>query len=364
MNYKNCKVIVYFCGGINSYYQIKQWQMPFEELDKKEKVLYVITDYEVYNKYINDEQSIEVIYIESFTNLIEFYDLNEFAVILYINNSLRNFQSLRNSRAYHIHLNHGESEKESMRSNQSQAYDYVFTVGQRGVDRYKEYLLNFNADKFIQVGRPQLDYINQMKIKKSENQKVILYAPTWEATHPSMNYTSVVKYGLFLVNTILENDNYILIYKPHSALGTRCEKAQIAHDEIKKIVNSSQKAHYMEEENINDVFTLVDFAFFDNTSVMIDYLHTNKAAAYLEILEDQSINELAKAFKTINDENFENLGDILTNELTIDSNKEKRKKVKEYYLGVYKKGESTQTFINKISEYIIQRNSLIKNIKK
>lgn len=171
MNYKNCEVIAYFSGGIDSYYQIKQWQKPFEELDKKHKLLYIITDYAVYLKFIND-QVFEVVYIQDFTNLIEFYQDNEFAITLYINNSLKNFQAVRYSRGgYHIHLNHGESEKESMRSNQSQSYDYVFTVGQRGVDRYKEYLLNFNPDKFIQVGRPQLDFIKLMSIDKKKRVK-------------------------------------------------------------------------------------------------------------------------------------------------------------------------------------------------
>lgn len=364
MNYKNCEVVVFFSGGINSYYQIQQWQRSFEKLDKTHKVLYVITDYDVYNHYINDNQIIDVVYMETFSNLIEFYDTNEFPIVLYINNSLKNFQSVRYSRGYHIHLNHGESEKESMRSNQSQAYDFVFTVGQRGVDRYEEYLLNFDASKFIQVGRPQLDFIKQMEIKKTDNQRVILYAPTWEATHPSMNYTSVPSYGVDLVSKILEDENNILIYKPHSALGSRDEDAKIEDIKIKEIVEDSKRAYYMEEENINDVFTLVDFAFFDNTSVMIDYLHTNKPAAYIEILEDQSINELTKAFKTINKDNFTQLSKILNDELTNDTNKEQRKLVKEYYLGNHKEGESVNIFISKITEYINQRNEKVLKLKK
>lgn len=363
MNYKNCEVVAYFCGGINSYYQILQWQRPFEELNKKHKVLYVITDYEVYLKFIK-EQSLEAIYLQDFTSLIEFYQENEFAITLYINNSLKNFQALRYSRGYHIHLNHGESEKESMRSNQSQAYDYVFTVGQRGIDRYKEYLLNFNKEQFIQVGRPQLDFINQMTIKKKKNQKVVLYAPTWEATHPSMNYSSVAPFGEQLVKKILENKEYILIYKPHSALGTRDEESLKANENIRKLLNKNKNAYYMEEENINDVFTLVDFAFFDNTSVMIDYLHTSKPAAYIEVLEDQSINELTKAFKTVSRENFDELIPLLANELKNDSNKIRRQKVKEYYLGSYKVGESTKIFIKKISKLIKKRGKKIKHIKK
>lgn len=363
MNYKNCEVVVYFCGGINSYYQIKQWQKPLEELNKTHKVLYVITDYEVYVQYVK-EQNLELVYLEEFTHLIEFYDNNEFPIILYLNNSLRNFQSIRYSRGYHVHLNHGESEKESMRSNQSQAYDYIFTVGKRGIDRYEEYLLNFNKDKFIQVGRPQLDFINQMKIDKKDEQRVILYAPTWEATHPSMDYTSVPVFGEKLVSLILSNEKNILIYKPHSALGSRNENAKNADLNIQKIVEKSSNAYYMEEENIIDVFTLVDFTFFDNTSVMIDYLDTNKPAAYIEIIEDQSICELGSAFKTINKENFSDVINILEDELINDSNKSERKKVKEYYLGKYKKGESTNTFIEKISELIKQRNERIDKIKK
>ena len=363
MNYKNCEVVVYFCGGINSYYQIKQWQKPFEELDKTHKVLYVITDYAVYVQFVK-EQSLEVVYLEEFTHLIEFYDANEFAITLYINNSLRNFQALRYSRGYHIHLNHGESEKESMRSNQSQAYDYVFTVGQRGVDRYKQYLLNFDKDKFIQVGRPQLDFVNQMKIDKKDGQKVILYAPTWEATHPSMDYTSVPVFGEQLVSQILANDKNILIYKPHSALGVRSEAAKKSDQNIQNMIKESNNAYYMESENIIDVFTLVDYTFFDNTSVMIDYLDTNKPAAYMEIIEDQSICELGKAFKTINKENFSNVIEILEDELENDTNKEKRKEVKEYYLGKYESGESTKLFINTLSDLIRQRNDRITQIKK
>jgi len=97
---------------------------------------------------------------------------------------------------------------------------------------------------------------------------------------------------------------------------------------------------------------------------MIDYLHTNKPAAYIEILEDQSINELAKAFITINTSNFDNLSKILEYELNLDSNCSQRKKVKELYLNNYKEGESTQLFIGTISKLIKQRNEKIINIKK
>ena len=363
MNYKNCKIILYFSSDINSYYQIKQWKKPLKVLNKKHKVLFLLTNYEVYLKCLK-EQIFETIYLEEFSDLIKFYQNNEFSIILYINHSLKNFNSISNSRAYHIHLNHGESEKESMRSNRSQAYDFVFTVGQRAVNRYKDYLLNFDKNKFIQIGRPQLDFIKAMKIKKNTKQRVILYAPTWEATHDSMNYTSVPIFGVKLVENILKNKKNILIYKPHSAIGTRNEDVKTAHEKILNIVNKSKQAYCMEEEDINNVFTLVDFSFFDNTSVMIDYLHTNKPASYIEVLSDQSINDLTKAFVVLNKTNFSNLETMLENELKQDSKKNKRKEVAQFYLGNYNKGESTQKFINVISQLIKKRNKKIKRIKK
>ncbi|WP_201342364.1 hypothetical protein [Abyssogena phaseoliformis symbiont] len=60
----------------------------------------------------------------------------------------------------------------------------------------------------------------------------------------------------------------------------------------------------MQEEPINDVFTLVDFAFFDNSSIMIDYLNTLKSAAYIEIRNDQKMNDLTACFHTIDEFNF------------------------------------------------------------
>ena len=363
MNYKNCEIIIFFSGGIDSLYQIKQWQQPLEKLNSKHKVLYIITDYEVYLHSLTT-QTLEVVYLAEFTDLIEFYNINEFAIILYLNNSLRNFQSIRYSKGYHIHITHGESEKESMRSNQSQAYDYVFTVGQRGIDRYEQYLLNFDVNKFIPIGRPQLDFVGQVNITKKPNQKVILYAPTWEATHSSMDYTSVAIFGEELVEKILANENNILIYKPHSAIGTRDEVVKQAHENIKKITLQAHNAYYMEQENIIDIFALVDFAFFDNTSVMIDYLSVDKPAAYFQIIQDQSVYELAKAFKTINHNNFSKVVAILAEQLSDDTNKIQRNKIKNHYLGRYTQGESTKVFIQTVSKLIIQRNKKIKNINK
>jgi hypothetical protein len=354
-------IAVFFSGTVDSYYQIEQWRKPFEALNRKHALLYLVTDYEVYLKFAKTE-TLSVIYLQTFTDLINYYQETDLSVILYINNALRNFQSLRHGQSYHVHLNHGESEKESMYSNQSQGYDLVCTVGQRGIDRYRENLLNFQVDKYVPIGRPQLDFIDTLSSPAKPGQKVILYAPTWEATHPTMNYTSIPICGIELVKQILANDDYYLIYKPHSALGSRDESARQANLQILQLIATSEHACDMSDTPINDVFTLVDFSFFDNSSVMIDYLHTNKPAAYIEVREDQSIHLLADAFITLKaHEDMPELTFFLNDVFSKDEKSEQRQNIKQHYLGNYRHGESTIAFITLMDNLVDKRKQKLAN---
>jgi CDP-glycerol glycerophosphotransferase (TagB/SpsB family) len=346
----NKHIVVYFSGTQELLYQLQQWMDVFIEVDKKHPVLIIMRHQTTKLKFQNDNR-LPSLHFLTLTELLECYNKNEFPLILYVNNNQKNFQSLIYNKALHIHLNHGESEKESMRSNQAKAYDYVFTVGKRGTQRYQQNLLNFNPEHFIEVGRPQLDFIEPLIFDK-EDKTVILYAPTWEATHSSMNYTSLKKYGLPLVLQLLKNPNFHLIYRPHSSTGTVDAEIKKIHQQILSLVNKSPNATLMMQEEINSIFTIIDFAFFDNSSVLIDYLHHNKPACYLEILELEEIQYLKKAYTTIHQDNFSQIPDIINDEISNDPNKQQRDSVKELYLGNYEKNESTAKFISTLQRLI------------
>jgi len=359
LNFRDTPVAVYFAGNVNNYYQIVQWMQPFEKLNEPMRIVFVLRDLEVYHKFTSEYPAYQTVYLKSLNDLTSFYDMNNIKVILYVNNGVKNFQSLINTKAYHIHINHGESEKESMYSNQAKAYDYVFVVGDRAVERYKEHLLNFNEAQFVKIGRPQLDYIEPISIENPENKKVILYAPTWEATHESMNYSSVAKYGELLINLLIMSKKYIVIYKPHSAMGTKNAKIKTAHNNIIKIINEYQDGYVFQDEAITNIFPIVDFAFFDNTSVMIDYLDFQRPGAYLKIKEDASLKHLLEGLTQIDENNFSKVLSILEDELEHDTKKVQRAKIKEYYLGNYRMGESTQKFIEEIMNMAKRRDEEI-----
>jgi hypothetical protein len=359
IDFKNTPIGVYFYGSLNSYYQLQQWIKPLLELHQSMPFVFIVRDIHVYRKLIEDYQH-PTVYLKTLNNLTDFYQNNHLKIILYVNNGVKNFQSLMYTNAYHIHINHGESEKESMYSNQAKAYDYILTVGNRAIDRYKEHLLNFDSQKFIKIGRPQLDYIEKTtKINNLEQKKVILYAPTWEATHESMNYSSVSKYGEILIKFLLLKKEYLIIYKPHSAIGTKDSNIKRSHLNIIKMLETYQDGYVLEEENIHNIFPIIDFAFFDNTSVMIDYLYFNKPAAYLKIKEDNSLKHILKGIFEINENNFSEILTLLNKELKIDSLSKERNKIKYYYLDDYQQGESTKKFIHTLQQLIKKRDNEI-----
>jgi len=353
---KNKQIVVYFFGGMGQTYQIKQWIDTFKELDKKHPLV-VITRDENVEIFFKKTLPLDVIYCKTLNDLQNMYSFIDPKVIIYINNGYKNFQSLIYNDAMHIHINHGESDKSSDHSNQIKGYDYVFVHGPNGFNNYMKYLIKINPNKFIQTGRPQLDFVKPVKLN-TYGKKVIIYAPTWEATHRAMRYTSVDIYGEKIVDSIINSD-YFLIYKPHPNLGANDKNVLRIHKKLLKKIKSHKYATTITNEDINNIYPLVDFAIFDMSSVMTDYLVVNKPFVLADVFDPlvhgvQEYNVL-KACSRINNDNINNLLEIIKDNIENDPFKEKREEIKRLYLGDYKKGESIKKFIDSISDIIKQR---------
>jgi len=351
---KKAQVVLYMSGDLSNHYQFQQWVEPLKALHAKHPILVITRNANLFI-VLKKEGAFPTVLLPTLNELITFYKQYRFPVILYVNNANKNFQSLIYNEGFHIHLNHGESEKESMHSNQSKAYDAVFCVGDRAIQRYEEALFNFTSEKYIKIGRPQLDFIEPFQLEKNTEQKVILYAPTWEGHHESMDYCSVAKYGVTLIQKLLEDPSYMVLYKPHGNIGKRREEIQSAHNKILSLIDKHPNGKLVAEFDINSIFTAVDFAFFDNSSVMIDYLHTDKPAFFFNIQEDHGLRFLAKCFNAITDEDIEYIIHMMKKHLATDPNKQIRKEIKTFYLGTFKPMESTQRFIEQVGHFIAKR---------
>jgi len=360
------EIVIYFAGNKKQLYQIEQWLHLFKELNKFYKVSFVIKNYRVI-EYFNKDifKDFEIKYIPKLVNLIEFYKLNNHKIILYVNNNNQNFQSLINNKAMHIHINHGESEKISTFSNQVKAYDYVFIVSDAAYNKYKLNLNKIDMDKFIKVGRPQIEYIHPIELPKTDK-KVVLYAPTWEGGYSDMNYSSIIKFGPQIISTLIKN-NYFIIYKPHPYVGARDKQYKKVQKEIIKKLESYSDSLVMLQGEILGVYPHTDIAIFDNSATVIDYLSMEKPYIITEFTNNDSLESMIlHGGEILTNKNISQLDKILSDELQNDPKKNIRNKVKKYYLGDfdYANKESTKTFIKTIGDIIKERDHLIEQLTK
>ena len=200
-------------------------------------------------------------------------------VCLYVNNSMNNFQPLSWRRALHVHLNHGESDKVSMSSNQVKAYDTVFVAGEAAARRYLDNLIAFDGEKLVPVGRPQLDF-EFPRVLGPASRPTVMYAPTWEGDTPAMDYTSLPKYGLALVQALLEDEGFRIVYKPHPRIEEGSPAVATAHKRIVKTLAAANGSlppaehHVVEiEEDILPFFGASDILVTDVSSVALDWLY-------------------------------------------------------------------------------------------
>ena len=385
-------IAVYFDGKMNQIYQINVWIACFKQLDLKHPIVILVRDTSVF-KHLIETTDFSVVLAVTINDVTKFYENNNFKCILYVNHAARNFQSLIQNKSFHIHINHGESDKLSTITNQAKAYDFVFITGPAAFNRYKFNLIRKDMKRFVQIGRPQLEHIDRIEnisfnyvtttnnsdLIEPESQETelmiekddmitLLYAPTWEGTHDSMNYSSIDWIGKKIIKVLLAHPRIRLIYKPHPNTGSRKENVKKANQEIIKMVKESPDAAYIDKGDVLSLFAFTDIALFDNSTVAIDYLKISKPMLITDTFERiNSIMDkplILSAAKIIGDEDIDGIIPTLFEQTKEDPYKLKREKVKSHYLGKfdYNNGESTAAFISAIENAMDERDELVKNL--
>lgn len=364
------EVALFFADKLDKKYQIKQWLEVLSFLNGQKKILFIVKDRKVLS-WLQSKNDFAIVYYQNLESLTEFYSKHNIKVILYVNNGLRNFHSLMNNNALHVHINHGESDKTSTISNQAKAYDYSFVVGNAGYDKYQLNLLKKDMNHFIKIGRPQLDFVGKIELNSEaiDTKKVILYAPTWEGNYSSMNFSSLKEYGLDIVQKILTSREYYLVYKPHPTTGMRDISIKNVNSEIIQLIKQSTQGELISEGDINTLYNSVDLAIFDNSAVAIDYLRVNKPMLmtdmFANIKDRVSKPIILGASRLLSDIHVDKLLLIIDEELKNDTLYQERNRIKEYFLGNYDyaKKESSHLFISKIDEICQERDELMGRLK-
>ena len=366
---KDYEVLAYFGDDVSRSYQITQWLPVYEELNKTHKVQIICRQFPT-TKHLRKLTSLPVNSVYDFFTLTDLIESNNYKVVLYVNNSFTNFQAMAAKRAFHVHLNHGESDKMSMTSRQMYAYDVVAVAGQAAKDRLKNALIVSDENKEVVIGRPQLDLL-QKPLEVNAGRKVLAYAPTWEGDQEANNYSSVDVYGEQIISAMLKVANATVLYKPHPKV-TTSPNSQIAnaHKKILALLESANSKdpnakHKLVTGDPMPVLQVADLLVSDVSAVTIDYLYLKPQGAMLMCDRRSNVNDFAqvapvsKAVTVITKENINNIEKLISDHVSGQVDRNSYDSMRNYYFGDTKPGSSINRFIAMVDDLIKRRDKRV-----
>ena len=276
------RIAVYFADSKVNMYQIRQWYRPLQELSQRHEVV-VLARSAVGAEALLDDGELPVVHLPTIAKLEAYLATQDIRIVLYVNQNTRNFQMFRYGHRWHVFINHGESDKVYMVSNQFRAYDYAFIAGEAARARLSKALWNYDVDtRTIQIGRPQADYFSAAVPYPEDGRRVVLYAPTWEGDRASMSYGSIRTHGVELARRLLADPGYRLIYRPHPRSGVVDAEYGAANRAIIDAIASANaadpSAHHVYDDGpqVGWQLAAADVAILDISAMVYDRLATGK----------------------------------------------------------------------------------------
>jgi len=368
-NIPTADIALYFADQPAKLYQLTQW-LPVFENQTDLRTIVVVRNLETYNE-LRTKTKLQVLLVPRYEILMALYDRADFHAVIYVNNGWTNFQSLAFQQAVHIHVNHGESDKICMVSNQAKAYDKVFVAGQAAIDRHASAIAWLDQSHLVSVGRPQLDLDIASSMSASEL-TTVTYAPTWEGEDEVNNYTSVDLYGPQIVQAAIDLPNSRLVYKPHPRVIDSADPLVRAnHKKIVNLISTAGSPHsYLPNSDILGILPRTDLLIADVSSVTLDHLYLAPNAPILLTDRRSDPNQLlsdspmSAACVVINRNSIAAITDLLTSSLALDSLADARSAMRAYYFGDAVKGRSTSAFWAAITSEIAAHDTALQQIQR
>jgi hypothetical protein len=276
------KIAVYFADARVNMYQIRQWYAPLAELAKRWPVAVIARSPGTMLNLL-EESPVPAVYLRQMADLEKFIHAQDIKIVFYVNQNTKNFQMFRYGRMWHVFINHGESDKMYMTTNQFKAYDYSLVAGDAARERLSRKLWNFDVDaKTLSIGRPQADHFAGELPYPADDRTVVLYAPTWEGDRPSAAYGSIATHGVALVSALLATGTHRVLYRPHPRSGVLDSAYGAANASIIAAIAAANaadpSAHHVYDDGKELGWQLAgaDVAVTDVSAMVYDRLATGK----------------------------------------------------------------------------------------
>jgi hypothetical protein len=278
----------------------------------------------------------------------------EYAVVpslrafFYVNNDQKNVHGVRFSELTHVHLGHGDSDKPASYAASFGMFDQIFVAGQAAIDRFAQHGVAIPREKFVLVGRPQVEDIEVRGAGGEVANPVVLYAPTWRGGLEDSLFGSL-RYGERIVAELLAAGATVL-FRPHPYSWRDAESrvligridAMLAADAARPHARSG----YTSARTVFACMNSSDAMITDVSSVASDYLYSNKPFALTDtgVVDDlEAAYPLARAavLLPVGGDFSAALADLLGQ----DSRRVVRAEVRRYYLGDWPPEEYAGVFV-------------------
>ncbi|MBP6684282.1 MAG: CDP-glycerol glycerophosphotransferase family protein [Leucobacter sp.] len=276
------RVGVYFADSDVNMYQMRQWYAPLQELAKTHPVVLIARNAAGALQLMR-ESELDVAFVPKVTGIEKFIETQQLDVILYVNQNTRNFQMMRYGERWHVFINHGESDKMYMTSNQYKTYDYALVAGDAARARLAKALWQYDVEsRTMAIGRPQADHLDGDPAYTPDDRTVVFYAPTWEGDRPAASYGSVLTHGETLVRQLIATGRHRVIYRPHPRSGVVSPEFGAANERIIAMLaeanqaDSSAQHVYDESPVLGWQLRVPDVAICDISAMVYDRLATGR----------------------------------------------------------------------------------------
>ena len=214
------------------------------------------------------------------TRDVELLALPGVKVAFYLAYGEKNAHLLRDPRLKHVMLLHGDSDKATSANAQARAFDQVWVAGRAAVERYLAAGVQLAEDRFVLIGRPQVEPLLDAPPRDPSEPPVVLYAPTFEGYYEQTAHSSLDSMGPAMVRRLLEDFPDVRIwFKPHPASGVVRQSMLTAISEIEGLLAGG--GHVLVDHTgltLTDCLARADVLLADVSSVTSDFLATGRPA--------------------------------------------------------------------------------------
>lgn len=334
---------VMFVGRPEARYQLRMWLPYLRRLDEP---FVVLTRRPDQTRELASDAGVPVVAAAHVAELDQLVP-DSVRAIFYVSNENHNANGVRLPRPLHVHLGHGDSEKPSSWAKATGVFDRIFVAGQAGIDRFARHGVLIPASKFVVVGRPNLDDLEQAA-DTPPDRRVVLYAPTWRGGLDDMRFGSL-PVGLAIVRALLALGATV-IFRPHPYSARDAESRMLISaidHELARAGSQHLVSTAASRQSIAECFNASTAAVTDISSVPIDYLATGKPLAVTDMVglgRDLEEYPFLRACYQLSP--GEPLEVVLAQMLGGDPLAAERARVQEYYLGPADPRGADQRFLD------------------